>query len=146
MVRCPGFKFHATAAFLLFCFTTLKSQYSNHTCITLGIIVSCSGIIGETDATLKVVSSRVLSTAWTQDYKYCCVLQQIKALEAEIEELKRQLSQKKSKTSEYTCCTEESQITVFTDNIIQDLYQIESFHKFGTIRLATRRPVSPYDL
>ena len=61
MVRCPGFKFHVTAAFLLFCLITLKSQYSNHTCITLGIIVSCSGV-GETDATLKVVSSYVLST------------------------------------------------------------------------------------
>ena len=146
MVRCPGFKFHANAAFLLFCLITLKSQYSNHTCITLGIIVSCSGI-GETDATLKVVSACTSFINWTQDYKYCCVLQQIKALEAEIEELKRQLSQKKSKTSEYTHCTEESQITVFTDNfIIQDSYQIESFHKFGTIRLATRRPVSPYDL
>ena len=61
MLRCPGFKFHATAAVLLFCLITLKSQYSNHTCITLGIIVSCSGI-GETDATLKVVSAQVLST------------------------------------------------------------------------------------
>ena len=45
--------------FYFFCLTTLKSQYSNHTCITLGIIVSCSGI-GETDATLKMVSAQVL--------------------------------------------------------------------------------------
>jgi len=67
-------------------------------------------------------------------------------LEAENEELKRQLSQKKSNTSEYTCCTEESQIS-FTDNFIMQDYQFESFtFKFGTIRLATRRPVSPYDL
>jgi len=61
MVRCPGFKFPATANFLLFCLITLKSQYCSHTSITLGIIVSCSGI-GETDASLKVVSSYVLST------------------------------------------------------------------------------------
>ena len=40
--------------------------------------------------------------------------------------------------------------TVSTDNfIVQDsnkIYPIESLHKFGTIRLATRRPVSHYDL
>ena len=36
-----------------------KSHYSNHTCITLGIIVLYSGI-GETDTSLKVVSAQIL--------------------------------------------------------------------------------------
>ena len=63
MVRCPGFKFHATAAFsfLLFCHITLKSHCRYHTCIILGIILLCSGI-GETDTSVKVVSLYVLST------------------------------------------------------------------------------------
>ena len=54
-------------------------------------------------------------------------MQQIKTLEAEIEELKRQLSQKKSKTSEYTYAAPsdyEAQ-TVTADNFtLQDLVKI----------------------
>ena len=88
---------------------------SHNTCLHVHTIITVYKVTSLHDNTTELsVCSIVTHVCSTHlyvptEHKACCILQQIKTLEAEIEELKRQLEQKKSKTSEYTCCTEVSQ-------------------------------------
>ena len=127
MVRCPGFKISCNWFLLSLIFASQhKSRYSSHTCITLGIIVLYSGI-GETDATLKVVSAQTIyipTRHRTINMVVSC--SKWRHWKQRMRNLKNSRARKSQRlVSTHAALRNHKLQTVSTDNfIVQDSYQI----------------------